>query len=343
MKKNLGQFYTKNYDYILKNINIPNDVNDIIEPFAGEGDLLKYIHLQAKKYDSYYNIQAFDIEPKHKDVVLRDTLLTPPDYLNKFVITNPPYLARNKSANKLVFDKYNVNDLYKCFIKTLLCNNVCSGGILILPINFICYIRANDVLLRKHFVQTYSIVQINIFEETVFHDTTTTVCTIFFTKKTENDLINIDFYPSSKNMKISLNPSNHFTIGGELYHLQKNSTYTFKRLTSKNIQEKNTNILIKCIDDNQKNMICAKMVDDKDVYIDNTPDLSARCYMTLIIQPTISIDQQKKLVEIFNIFLAEQREKYNSLFLPNYRESKDIARKRISFDLVYKIIGHLMN
>lgn len=85
------------------------------------------------------------------------------------------------------------------------------------------------------------------------------------------------------------------------------------------------------------------MVDDKDVYIDNTPDLSARCYMTLIIQPTISIDQQKILVDVFNSFLNKERKKYNSLFLPNYRESKDIARKRISFDLVYKIIGHLMN
>ena len=36
------------------------------------------------------------------------------------------------------------------------------------------------------------------------------------------------------------------------------------------------------------------------------------------------------------------REKYHSLFLTNYRESKDIARKRISFDLVYQIVGHLL-
>jgi hypothetical protein len=30
------------------------------------------------------------------------------------------------------------------------------------------------------------------------------------------------------------------------------------------------------------------------------------------------------------------------LFLTNYRESKDIARKRISFDLVYLIVGYLL-
>ena len=41
------------------------------------------------------------------------------------------------------------------------------------------------------------------------------------------------------------------------------------------------------------------------------------------------------MIYIFTKLLNEYREKYNSLFLTNYRESKDIARKRISFDLVY--------
>lgn len=47
------------------------------------------------------------------------------------ILTNPPYLARNKSMNKELFDKYNINDLYKCFIEILL------DGILIVPLNFI--------------------------------------------------------------------------------------------------------------------------------------------------------------------------------------------------------------
>lgn len=36
------------------------------------------------------------------------------------------------------------------------------------------------------------------------------------------------------------------------------------------------------------------------------------------------------------------REKYNSLFLTNYRESKKISRKRISFKLVYNICNYLL-
>jgi hypothetical protein len=42
-KKQLGQFYTTNYGYILSNMKIPNNVKTIVEPFVGNGDLLKFI------------------------------------------------------------------------------------------------------------------------------------------------------------------------------------------------------------------------------------------------------------------------------------------------------------
>ena len=101
-KQNLGQFYTTNYEYILQNLNIPEGVSDIIEPFAGMGDLLKFLDI------SKYNLQCYDIDPKQTYIEKRDTLLDPPDFNNKYVITNPPYLARNKSTNKSLFDKYKV-------------------------------------------------------------------------------------------------------------------------------------------------------------------------------------------------------------------------------------------
>jgi hypothetical protein len=78
------------------------------------------------------------------------------------------------------------------------------------------------------------------------------------------------------------------------------------------------------------------------IYIDETPNLSSRTYLSLIITPYLNIDQQKHLCNLFNDFLTQERKKYNSLFLPNYRESKDIARKRISFDLVYRIVEFLI-
>ena len=92
-KQKLGQFYTTNYDYILK-ICIPNNIKNIIEPFTGEGDLLKFINIKN------YNLELYDIDPKYNGTVKCDTLYNPPNYDNKFVLTNPPYLARNKNTDK---------------------------------------------------------------------------------------------------------------------------------------------------------------------------------------------------------------------------------------------------
>ena len=177
-KSQLGQFYTTNYDYILSNMKIPEDTKNIIEPFVGNGDLLKFI-----KNKNEINIEIYDIDPKYKNTIKRDTLNDPPDYTNKFVLTNPPYLARNKSKTKDLYNKYNCNDLYKCFITNLI-ENTCNGGIIIIPLNFLSSIRKTDIELRKKFLQKYCIEIVNIFEEQVFDDTTYAVCSMYFTKKT---------------------------------------------------------------------------------------------------------------------------------------------------------------
>lgn len=338
-KQILGQFMTTNYDYILRHMEIPSKIKKIIEPFAGRKDLIKFIKNRSK-----YIIECYDIDPREKHVIKRDTLSDPPDYTNSFIITNPPYYARNKSANKSIFDKYGVNDLYKCFMVELI-SNKCLGGIIIIPINFWSSIRKNDIKLRKQFLQIYNVPILNIFEETVFDDTTSTVCSMQFELKKNNEIIKIDttIYPSKKKLKIELNDDNHYIVGGSIYNWGQKSDYSVRRLTKNNIDEQNTNILVKCIDDNSENMICLKYVSDDDIYVDETPNLTARTYATLVITPKISEERQKKLVSRFNETLNLHREKYNSLFLTNYRESKDIARKRISFELVYSIVRHILN
>jgi site-specific DNA-adenine methylase len=102
-KKNRGQFYTTNSSYILEGLFIPENTKKIIEPFAGKGDLLEWIRTQGFKGQ----VQSYDIEPCSKEdkIVQRDTLKNAPDYKGSFVITNPPYLARNKSTNKDIYDQ----------------------------------------------------------------------------------------------------------------------------------------------------------------------------------------------------------------------------------------------
>ncbi len=344
IKKTLGQFYTTNHEYILQNIELPNYVKNIIEPFAGNGDLLQFIEKYENQKNIKYNIECYDIEPKKDYIINRDTINDPPTYNDKYVITNPPYLARNKSTDKTQFDKYNVNDLYKCFIMNII-NDVCLGGILIIPLNFWSSIRVADIELRKLFLEKYKIIMLNIFEERVFSDTSYTICSLQFELKNTSsaNILNICVYPSKTNIITELNSKNNYMIGGEIYNLPLNNIYKITRLTNKNKENCNTNILVKCIDDNITSQIGLSYVEDKDIYIDKTPNQSARTYATLIIEPKIDKEKQKNLIENFNKYLSEHREKYCSLFLTNYRESKDIARKRISFDLVYSIAEYILD
>lgn len=194
-KQNLGQFFTTRYKYILADLSIPDNITKIIEPFCGNGDLLNFI--DKKKY----NVECYDIDPQHKYIVKRDTLDNPPVYKDSFIITNPPYLSRNKSQNKEIFDKHNVNDLYKCHIKDIITNNP-LGGIIIIPLNFFCSIRNMDVELRKSFLNTFVIKQLNIFEEQVFDDTTYTVCSFQYEYK-PNSNQSIPITIKSRHLKVS--------------------------------------------------------------------------------------------------------------------------------------------
>lgn len=351
-KQMLGQFYTTNQEYILQGLFIPENVSSIIEPFAGNGDLIPFIEnfrSQRNEEETPVVIEYYDIEPNRPFIVQQDTLLYPPIYRGKFIITNPPYLARNKSKDKTLFDKYMVNDLYKCLIKEIIQEkNTCCGGILIVPLNFWSSIRTADVELRKQFLEKYALVLLNIFEEPVFEDTTTyTICSFQFTVKTEpsilqNNRILAKVFPSMTVMDTYLTDKNNFMIGSEIYQLPLENKYRITRLTSKNREKANTCILVKCIDDNLSNPIGLSLVEPDKVYVDETPNQTARTYATLIIEPAITFEQQGVLVERFNRYLELQRRRFCSLFLTNYRESKDIARKRISFDLVYSLVEYLL-
>lgn len=339
-KQELGQFYTTNYTHILQNMVIPETISKVIEPFAGNCDLLNFLK-------PHHEVVCYDIDPKNSYTIRQDTLLNPPNLDNCFILTNPPYLARNKCASKTIFDKYSENDLYKCFIKILL-DYDCDGGILILPLNFFCSIRKSDKALREKFIKKYTITVVNIFEEQVFDDTSATVCCFQFSRKTQDYFETMGhMYPSGKKIKFVLDNGNNYTIGGEIYDLPKSNVYSIGRATKLNTESTGiTNILLKCIDNSALERIQLSMVSAETVqkYTDNTPGLTNRTYAILVIEPAIGLDKQKELVFAFNKFLDSRRTKYNSLFLSNYRESKDgFARKRICFKMAYYICGYLLN
>jgi len=349
----LGQYMTTNAAYILDGMDRPAELHAfrdaerivIVEPFVGNGDLLEWLGESPQ-----YALDLYDIDAKAEDVECRNTLMDPPRYSGAYVLTNPPYLARNKSANqaanKAIFDRYGQNDLYKCFIRTLL-NDPPDAGLIIIPINFWCSMRAADVALRREFLGQFTVSRINVFEETVFINTTCAVCAVQFDAYTEpDDAILFVVYPQRERHMFTLNGANNYTIGGELYMLLNNGVYTIDRMTAANEQAAvedgtATNILLRALDNNAGDLIMLLVSAER--FVDRTPNSSERTFATLIVRPPLEEAEQEALVRQFNEFLAAARKKYNSMFLANYRESKGIARKRISFSLVYRIMRHLLS
>ena len=65
--------------------------------------------------------------------------------------------------------------------------------------------------------------------------------------------------------------------------------------------------------------------------------------MQHLILTTLTLQEQEILVNKMNNYIKEKKRKYNSLFLTNYRESNSQSvRKRISFDLAFKICNYML-
>jgi hypothetical protein len=331
-----GQFYTTRYDYILEGLSIPTDCT-LVEPFAGEGHLLRWKTTAA--------VEAYDIEPKADGIVQRDTLKNPPAYANKWVLTNPPFLARNKSTNKELFDKYNTNDLYKCFLISLELHGPCLGGILILPAGFFLSPRDVDVRCRHAFLRQYKLLKVKYFEEQVFADTTTTVVAFAFEQspvELTHQRVEWICMPSGQSKFFEMTAEQNWIIGGDIYALS-GSTKIRRHVEGQPLKqgEQQTFLTLNALDSGTQNGRISLNYEQDRVY---PAKECSRTFATLRVQGlTLSEDRQKKIAERFNALLEQKRSETWSLFLPQYRESKEYARKRIPFELVYTIVSHLIS
>ena len=346
-KKKYSQFYTTNYKEILQDLKIPNDTKKIIEPFVGEGDLLSFINKKV-------NIETYDIcQPKNNittdniTFTKRDTLNNPPDYKGTFIITNPPYLARNKSSDKKIYDKYKTNDLFKCFLLSLI-NDPPNGGIIILPLNFFCNLRKSDIELRDKFFKTFDILTLNIFKKQVFKDTSYQICSFSFklnlNKKKNNIIINKIIFRSNKdkilnNVKVS--KSDKWLIGGEIYSLELNKDLKIYRYLERDKKKTtvNTHFYIETIDSSPSVRLAErkqniKLTINKEIFYGKN---TSRTIASINTNMKILHEDQKEICKIFNELLNSYRDKYDSLFLINYRDNN---RKRISFTLVYELLNY---
>jgi site-specific DNA-adenine methylase len=188
---------------------------EAVDPFAGKGDMLSWA--KEKGASSYI---GFDIDNKLVDdtiVFKNDSLVSIPN--SKFIITNPPYLAKNKMSKtekRKIKNEY--EDLYLLSLKRII-ESDCREGIVIVPINF--FSADNSNALRREFLGKYEIDKINYFTEQVFDDTTYNVVSFHFIKGLRNATIrtlNISvFHDKNTVEKLSFETSREFDykIGGK--------------------------------------------------------------------------------------------------------------------------------
>lgn len=365
-KKELGQFFTTNVDYILSGFEHLVKNKNVIDPFAGGGDLLRWAEKNAAA-----SVKGFDIDQSlvdNKNIFWNDSLTIIPK--SDFNLTNPPYLGKNKMTKeqkeKYMVDAY--EDFYLLSIKRII-NSECPEGIIIIPVNF--FSAENSDQLRVEFLSLYEITGVNYFKEQVFDDTTYNVVAFHYRKKTTTSKVqkvNFSFYPDNVSQVFELKAKFNYRIAGEeLSKIEKIKPLKAIRLTEKYLNNnsgnakvsaffndkntefdyfvnsktrkliKNNIILLNCIDSNGSENGWIKAEDVRILGKDCLVGKDSSRNIAYVMFDSLTTEQQEKIIVLFNQILNDLRHKYKSLFLTNFRDND---RKRISFDFCYKLISY---
>lgn len=157
-KIRLGKFYTKDNFWMLRKVMELINSEIIIDPFAGEGDLLKHFN----------NVIGYDIDKSLKWRV-NNSLKSIPYHKNAFIVTNPPYLSKSSASRKGIYQNNfgNHDNLYKQSLDVMIKSKI--PGIAIVPESFI----------HSSFKMDY-IHKIFILIPNPFKDTDVPVCIVYF-------------------------------------------------------------------------------------------------------------------------------------------------------------------
>ncbi len=326
-KKELGQFYTTNARYITEGLlDIFPEGAVIVEPCAGNWDLLNLVK-------DRYKVEAYDLDPKNDETEKRDTLLNPPNYKGKWILTNPPYLHKTRTKERTIFEKLNTSDLYKASMITML---EAEGGILVIPLNFIC---DGDNEFRKRFLSKFKIKKFKVFEKPVFDDTPIPICAFSFVKcENTSQILDTTFFPNKTRKKFHITYEGGYRVGTEIFNL-KQSSIRIKRLTVKNEVPPLTYLHLRTIDSGTEQGKIEMFLDREECF--NRGD--SRSYITLTFDKHIPLKYQKSLVRDFNKEFNIYRKKYNSMFMTCFKDcGRDMIQRNLNYTDVYTIVSNIL-
>lgn len=324
-KSQQGQFNTTNVDYILKSFESKVAGKNVIDPFCGERDLLNWAEQHGAS--SVFGVDL-DTSLEGPDDYA-NSFIDPYSYENHFILANPPYLAKNKSSDKSIFELFNTDDLYKAALQTFA---ECDEGIVIIPVNFL---SSREAKTRTWFLKNFRITQCVLFEEQVFDDTTSTVIAFHF-EKGINEPFTLTCVPSQKTIEVFLNPKYNYLYGEDFFSfIDTPNTYNVKRLLIGQ-EEPTSQLYLNALDGGSEHNRIKLSISETPYYGKQTD----RSKASIVLGIDLTQEQEQEVCKLFNDTLEKFREEYHSLFLSNYRESSTLyARKRIGFEQAYKLIN----
>lgn len=359
-RKKYNKFYSTNEE-LISFIDISDELISldesltIVEPFAGDCDLLKLFEQQLIDSEELISsINLYDITNINNENIdnltvnifnnhdsLLNNIFSNDEKSPYFVITNPPYTAKNKLTQEMK-SKYSsllvdVQDLYQIFIKQLIDSYMnIDGGILVLPSNFM--FGKQSMKLRNQFLTKFDILVLNIFEKQMFDYTTQSTITIQFINKLLNETnVQPIVHLFKKDEVIDILSQQFQNILSNSLILNNVDIKRYRYFTTRNynIDEERfivSNIKVSLLDPNMK-----AYIEPYDNIEDKNTD---RAFMRLCFNHQFTNEQEMKIVELFNDYLAKVRESTYSLIFTSYRE---YSRKRLSFEEVYEIMNYIIN
>ena len=361
-KAQLGQFFTTNADAVLRGFEPFVAGKAVTDPFAGNGDLLRWAKKNGAK-----SVKGYDIDPAcidNKTVFENDSLKTPQAY--DFVVTNPPYLYQNKMADNSLLTRSKHTDLYQLALEKLTNSR---AGIVIVPINFLS--AQNARYIRRTFFERFAVKRAVYFTQQVFADTTYNVIALYYEKKpakTDSLAFDLIIEPQGNLLPVSLQKQFDWQIGGEFLSAVNSTPNRLKigRIEQSDVTAGSieTHIALNHSDNRQtafvspetaelfaRNIVVLKAIDTgtesgkirledrRTCGIDALISLkTSRNQIELLFPESVSVAEQERLITAFNTVLNKARERYFSLFMTNFR---DHDRKRVSFGFVYRLLNAL--
>jgi hypothetical protein len=327
-KQALGQYYTTKACDALQGYESVVCNKHVIDPFAGNGDLLSWAQSNGA-----LEVVGYDIQPTRNDYIQRDTLLDPPDFSGSVVLSNPPYLSANKcrTGDKRTYSMWGESDYYKCHLASLE-NHGCDEALVILPTNFLC---ESNPSIRRRLFQTHHVVSARYWSRPIFEDASTGVCLIHLRRgRVESQHFPLDLVYQGVTVEVDLEDQYKYLWGQDFFEYIKGDKIKVLK-TDEGMPPPNTHLVFGLLD---RGKWKSGLTYNSGAPIYCAPK-SFTTYQVTLPDYDLSEDQERQIVDLFNDRLGHFRRMYHDMFLSNYMGPD---QKILSRSYVHRLLARVI-